>query len=111
MYVANFLGSYEADYLTYDLHGPCSVSNTVAYIQYLPVALSFPSGCEEGEQGPFPGLVVHLLACLGVQGRSPGQQQQAASTIIGKIASLQEVVGCLSLVVEGQGPTGDEAEE
>ena len=61
-------------------------------------------------QGPFPDLVVHLLACLGVQGRSPGQQ---AANIINMvwIASFEEVVGCLSLLVGGQGSTGDEAVE
>jgi len=60
----------EADDLSNDLHGPRPVANTVAYI--CPAAVVLHPGCEEGEQGPFPGLVVHLLARLGVQGRSPG---------------------------------------
>ena len=38
----------------------------VAYTYPLPAALVLPPGYEECEQGPFPGLVVHLLPCLGV---------------------------------------------
>ena len=100
------LGSEEADYLPCELHGPGSVSDKVAYICPTTMMLSSP-GCEECEQGPFPGLVVHLLPCLGVQGRSPGQQQQAANYYRSIVTKwIQEVVGCLSLVVESIAPPG-----
>ena len=100
----------EPDYVHDELEGPRSVAKSQAYVWSLAAGPVRSSGREECEQRPSPGLVVHLLPCLGVQGRCPGPQEHAVGTVgilILFVVFAQDVEGCISPAVSCKCSAGD----